>query len=88
MHLKITKIVKLPIPSIDFKNLEEKKRNDAIVRHVENLLKLHEDKSRETLATRLTAINDRIAHAEDAINSLVYELYGITDEERRAIEHQ
>lgn len=61
-------------------------QHDAIVRHVETLLKLHEDKSRETLATRLTAINDRIAHAEDAINSIVYELYGITAGERRAIE--
>jgi hypothetical protein len=31
-------------------------------------------------------IGNHIVHAEDAINSIVYELYGITAEERRAIE--
>ena len=79
-------IAQLPIREIDFKNSKEKAHHDDIVRHVENLLKLHAEKQTVTLATRRESIEDRIEHSERKINDIVYALYGITDEERAVIE--
>ena len=60
--------------------------NDEIVKHVDLLLKLNEELKEEKLQTKIEQIKQRIAHSEEKINQLVYELYGLTEEEIKIVE--
>jgi hypothetical protein len=77
---------RLPIYRIDKSNKADKKPHDDIVRCVDQLLKLYEEKSEVLLSARIKQIEDKIAHYEDKINETVYQLYGLTDEEIKIVE--
>lgn len=53
---------------------------------VDQLLQLNEEKSHTQLPTKLSQIETKIDWCEGRINEIVYELYGITPEERKIIE--
>ena len=63
-----------------------KKRNPEIVKCVEDLLHLNKDLHTSTLTTQRQQIQRAIDHAERKIDELVYELYGLSEEEVRIIE--
>ena len=79
-------IEQLPIRTIDFDNPADKKAHDTIVKHVETMLQLHRDLQGATLPHDKEQIQRRIEHTDRQIDALVYELYGLTEEEIRIVE--
>jgi hypothetical protein len=49
-------------------------------------LHLHKDLPSAALPSQIEQLQSRIAHSEGQINSLVYALYGLTDEEIKIVE--
>jgi precorrin isomerase len=77
---------KIPIRSIDFSNPAEKSHHDRMVKLVDSMLALHKQLS-ETKSAAQKEIIQRQIHATDAeIDRLVYELYGLTDDEIKIVE--
>ena len=76
----------MPIVIIDSKNKVEKSKHDEIIKHVDLLLALNEELKEAKLPTWQEQIKQRIAHSEDRINRLVYELYELTEDEIKIIE--
>ena len=76
----------MPFPPLDLSKKEGKRDHDTIVHHVEQLLRLYEEKKMITVLANLYTIEDKIAHFEKRIDELVYELYGLTAEEIATIE--
>jgi len=64
----------------------EKQKHDEIVKHVDKLLQLYQDMPLATLPSHKERIQSNIDYCEDRINSLVYELYELTDTEIAIIE--
>jgi hypothetical protein len=92
-------IEQLPIRTINFSDPADKARHDRMVELVERMLELHKRRGglgppagarRAPLPaggdTGATELDREIAATDAAIDNLVYELYGITEEERTIIE--
>ena len=78
---------KIPIRPINFSDPGDKARHDKMVKLVDRMLELNKQKHSGKLAPSQADRVDREIAATDAeIDNLVYELYGITDEERKIIE--
>ena len=87
-------IEQLPIRPINFSDAAEKARHDRMVALVERMLELNKQKHDVAAAFRppregvrlkadATDLERDIAATDAEIDNLVYELYGITDEERK-----
>ncbi len=83
-------IARLPIRVLDISKATEKRQHDALVALAEQMLKLQE---------RLVAEGDirdedriqlerEISRTERDIDELVYDLYGVTQDERRLVENE
>ncbi len=80
-------IERLPIRTVNFSNATDKGRHDKMVELVDRMLELNKQKHSGKLAPSQGQRVDReIAATDQEIDKLVYELYGITDEERKIIE--
>ena len=78
---------RLPIRPIDFSDPADKARHDKMVALVERMLELNKEKHSGKLApSELDRLEREIATTDPEIDELVYELYDITDKERRIIE--
>ena len=76
----------LPIRSFNFSDPTDKARHDKMVKLVDRMLELNKQKHSGKLASSQVERLDREIAATDAeIDGLVYELYSITDEERRIV---
>lgn len=53
---------------------------------VDQLLQLNKDKQTTSLQSKLDQIQSKIDYFEDKINKIVYELYGLTEEEIKIVE--
>jgi len=71
----------LPIP----KNVS-KEQETVIIKHVELLLQLHKDLKTAVLPNQVEQLKQKISYNEKQIDKLVYELYGLTEEEIEIIE--
>lgn len=83
-RLKIIYIKQLSIINPSTKNedaLKEKIRNA-----VGEILILNKQKQSITLSEKIEQLNQRIAYTDDKINKLVYELYGLSEEEIAIVE--
>lgn len=87
-RLKIIYIKQLSIKKIDEKNKTEKSLHDEIVKLVETMLQLQQQKQSSSLPNQLQQIEQRIAYTDDKINEKVYELYGLSAEEVGVIENK
>ncbi len=77
---------KLPIRTIDFLNPVEKAQHDKLVALVENMLELNK-KYHEARMDRDKELYERQIKMVDAqIDRLVYDLYGLTEEEMMVVE--
>ncbi|MBU0508613.1 N-6 DNA methylase [bacterium] len=85
-QVKPTLLKRLPIRTINFSDKADKTRHDKMVRLVERMLKLHKDAQAEWVGTKQEAIEREIRATDEAIDRLVYELYGLTEEEIRIVE--
>ncbi|MGD0012290.1 MAG: N-6 DNA methylase [Terriglobia bacterium] len=80
-------IERLPICPIDFSNPADKTRHDRMVALVDRMLELNKKKHSGKLApSELDRIGREIASTDREIDELVYDLYGITKDEREFIE--
>ncbi|MCB9109610.1 MAG: Eco57I restriction-modification methylase domain-containing protein [Anaerolineales bacterium] len=77
-------IEQLPICSIDFTNPSEKAQHDKMVSLVERMLALHKQNSRTPQEQEM--VKREIESTDRAIDTLVYELYGLTEEEIKIVE--
>jgi adenine-specific DNA-methyltransferase len=75
-----------PIKKIDEKNKQEKSLHDEIVQLVETMLQLNKEKQQTTTPDKLDQLNTRIKYTDDKINKLVYQLYGLSEEEIGIVE--
>ena len=79
----------LPIHPINISDLGDKARHDKMVTLVERMLELNRKKNSGKLApSEIERLDRDITSTDREIDDLVYELYGITDEERKIIEEQ
>lgn len=82
----VSDIAKLPIHPIDFSNATEKARHDKMVALVEQMLDLHKQLKTAKAPDDKTRLQRQIGATDKEIDQLVYELYGLTEEEIRVVE--
>ena len=76
----------LPIRTINFSDRADKTRHDQMVKLVEQMLKLHKGLSAARTPQEKTALERQIAASDAQIDRLVYDLYGLTEEEIKIVE--
>ncbi len=77
----------LPIRLMDLNKTSDMVRHDHMVGLVDRMLEMNKKRYSGRLApSQLDRIEREVAATDVEIDSLVYELYGITDEERRIVE--
>ena len=77
-------IEKLPIRPISFSNPADKSRHDKMVSLVERMLELHKRNPR--MPQEQEIVKREIESMDRQIDTLVYELYGLTEEEIKIVE--
>jgi len=75
-----------PVHAIDRSDLAEKARYDRMVELVETMLKLHKQSAAAKTNHEKTAIQRQINSTDKQIDQLVYDLYGLTEEEIGIVE--
>ncbi|MGA3325784.1 MAG: N-6 DNA methylase [Terriglobia bacterium] len=77
----------LPIHPINFSDRTNKARHDKVVELVDRMLELNKQKHSGKLApSQVERVDREIAATNAEIDNLVYEIYGIADEERKIVE--
>jgi hypothetical protein len=87
-RLSVGDIKKLPIRNIDFENPAEKKKHDQMVQLVEQMLALNKQLAEVKTAYEKTAIERQIDATDQQIDTLVYVLYGLTEDEINIVEQK
>jgi hypothetical protein len=77
-------IEKIPVRTINFSDSADKARHDKIVSLVERMLALHKQSPRTPQEKE--ALKREIEATDNQIDRLVYELYGLTEEEVKVVE--
>lgn len=85
-EIRVAELAALPIRVIDPKKKSDCAQHDALVAHVERMLKLHTDLSAAKSPDAQTHLERDIAATDRAIDALVYQLYGLTTEEIALVE--
>ena len=85
-QVKKVDLDQLPIRTVDFKSPGEKDRHDRMVSLVERMLALHKQLAEAKTAHAKTNIQRQIDATDTQIDKLVYELYGLTDDEIKIVE--
>ena len=80
-EVKKQHVEQLPIPKI-----VSEEQQAEIIKHVDQLLQLNKELQTATLHEKIEQIKSRIGYCEDKINEIVYELYGLTEEEVKIVE--
>ena len=75
-----------PIPAIDKANPSSIAKHDRMVSLVDRMLSLHKQLSETRTPHEQTSLKRQIEATDHQINSLVYELYGLTEEEIKIVE--
>ncbi|MFA0834566.1 MAG: Eco57I restriction-modification methylase domain-containing protein [Methanobacterium formicicum] len=79
-------IEKIPIRTINFDYPDDVARHDRMVTLVKQMLQLHKDSERARTPQDKELIQRQIDATDKQIDTLVYELYGLTEDEIRIIE--
>ena len=75
-----------PIRTIEFSDPQDVARHDRIVSLVEQMLSLHKQLQEARTPHEQTALQRQIEATDHQIDALVYELYGLTEEEIKIVE--
>lgn len=79
-------VSKLPIIQIDSENKTQQFLHDEIVKLVNQLLKLNEEKAETKLQIQISQLKSKIDYCENRINEIVYQLYELTEDEIKIVE--
>ena len=87
-QVKLSKIKQLPIRRIDFDSPTDKKMHDALVALVDRMLKLNKHLApiRDKYCNERDELLRDIERTDKEIDDIVYDLYGLTEEERKVVE--
>jgi hypothetical protein len=86
-RLSVGDLKRLPIRPIDFADPVDRARHDKMVALVDRMLELNKKKHSGKLApSELDRLEREIASTDHDIDELVYDLYGISEQERGIIE--
>jgi hypothetical protein len=77
---------KFPIPSLDLSQKADKTKHDALVSLVEKMLDLKQKEAAEKSDHQRTIFTRQIDVTDKDIDTAVYELYGLTEEEIKVVE--
>jgi hypothetical protein len=86
LHVQRDELASLPVRTINFSDPKDKKRHDDMVRLVEDMLRLHKELAEARTHPQKVRTQRHIAATDRQIDRLVYELYGLTEEEIRVVE--
>jgi type I restriction-modification system DNA methylase subunit/predicted type IV restriction endonuclease len=76
----------LPIPAIELDDTRQRARHDQMVELVEGMLSLHSRLAEAKTEHAKTLLGRQIEATDRQIDQLVYQLYGLSDEEVRIVE--
>jgi len=82
----IKDLLNIPIPIIDFNSPADKTLHDKMVSLVDRMLDLNKKLQTVKIAHEKELLERQIKITDDQIDRLVYELYGLTEEEIRVVE--
>ena len=82
-EVKKTNVEKLPVRSINFSVADEIERHDRMVTLVRHMMKLHKRSPQTPHEQEL--LQREISATDAAIDRLVYQLYGLTEEEIKIV---
>jgi hypothetical protein len=80
-------VSKLPIRRITFSDPADKERHDTMVQHAQSMLALQHHKAAARTQAKLEQIQRQIDATDRQIDTLVYELYGLTSDEIAVVEN-
>lgn len=86
MHFDGPVTDRVPIPTINVTNATHRARHDSMVELVERMLALHKQLAAARTAFDKESLQRHIDITDRQIDRLVYELYGLTDEEIALVE--
>jgi hypothetical protein len=86
-RLSVGDLRRLPIRTIDFSDSTDKVRHDRMVELVELMIDLHKELAKTTIPQTKTVLQRQIETTDRQIDRLVYELYGLSEEEIEIIEN-
>ena len=81
-----TNVVNLPVIPNNFSDPADKARHDRMVQLVEQMLALHKQLAEARTGHDTTMIQRQIDATDRQLDRLVYELYGLTEEEISVVE--
>jgi hypothetical protein len=85
-EVKPVQLFKLPIRTIDFNDTADAARHARMASLVERMLGLHEQLGRVKTPNERVMLERQVEAVDGQIDALVYELYGLTEEEVRVVE--
>jgi hypothetical protein len=85
-RISLTSLKFLPIPKIDLKNRADKSRHDKLVLLVDKMLGLMPKLRAATAEREKAALQNAVTATDQQIDALVYELYGLTEDEIKLVE--
>ena len=85
-QIRLHWLKQFPIPKIDFTNKDQKEKHDNIVSLVTQLMQAKKKLSEAKTEREKNLLKHQCESCETGIDNLVYELYGLTDEERDIVE--
>ena len=84
--VKKAPLLSLPIRNIDFNNPTDRTRHDKMVSLVQRMLDLYKQKQSATSDAARARLEREINVTDEQIDKVVYELYGLTEEEIKIVE--
>lgn len=85
-EIRVAELASLPIRTIDFSNPTDKAHHDRMVQLVTNMLALHKGLAETNNPRTKGLYQSQIEATDRAIDRLVYDLYGLTQDERKIVE--
>ena len=85
-EIRVAELSHLPIRTIDFSDPQDVARHDQMVGLVERMLDLHKRLAETKAGHEKTLLQRQIEATDKQIDRLVYELYGLTEEEIKIVE--
>lgn len=84
-QVKAANLYNIPFPIKPDHNVNTK-IHDEIVKHVETMLELNKELQKSKPGEEQERLKQRITYTDKKIDALVYELYGLTEEEIKVVE--
>jgi hypothetical protein len=85
-EIKVVYVERLPLCRMDLSRRADRTRHDRMVALVQGMLALHKRREETRTPEAVSRLERDIASLDQQIDALVYELYGLTEEDIRIVE--